>query len=186
MMTRVRLAIGTAVEPAGGFNADRRAAVRALRDAVSQFDVGAAVSLTVEHRSGDAAHVRRGGEELPYAVSIAHGDGHAAAVVADAGARVGIDIERVGSVNPAEVRMFAAQVERVGEIDATTLWVLKEAAWKALKCARDTPFHSVQLEFSGHVLTAVRLADERWEARAHVWTPWARWVGAIVYMSRIQ
>lgn len=80
-------------------------------------------------------------------LSISHRDGHAVAVVAPRGVRVGVDLERSGSVPIATVRYFLTPAERTmaASMEPTVLWSLKEAAWKALGLGRSAPFTSVEL-----------------------------------------
>lgn len=93
--------------------------------------------------------------------SLTHRDGQAAAT-AHVQRRVGIDLERVGSVHPRHARYFLTQQERLDAVhDLTTLWCLKEAAWKALECEGTTPFTALELEFGRHGDLRAVLLDGR-------------------------
>jgi len=91
----------------------------------------------------------REGRERPCdaRLSISHRDGLAVAVVAPPGVRVGVDVERAGSVPLQAVRYFLTSVERemASWVDPTVLWSLKEAAWKALGLGRSVPFQAMEL-----------------------------------------
>lgn len=91
----------------------------------------------------------RYGRERPLdaRVSISHRHGLAVAVVAPAGVRVGVDLERSGSIPLQAIRYFLTSAEQAMAtyVDPTVLWSLKEAAWKALGLGRSIPFHAMQL-----------------------------------------
>ena len=109
---------------------------------------------------------------LPLTISIAHCDGVGIAAVAERGSFVGVDVERAGDVVPRDHRYFVARRERafVRRFGATLLWVLKEAAWKALGLALSTSFQSVQLDFDAthDDLSGVWVGNTRLDARARV------------------
>lgn len=91
---------------------------------------------------------RHGAERpLDARVSISHRDGLAVAVVAPAGVRVGVDLERSGSVPLQAIRYFLTPAEQrmAVYVDPTVLWSLKEAAWKALGLGPSVPFHAMAL-----------------------------------------
>ena len=109
---------------------------------------------------------------LPLTISIAHRDGVAIAVAADEMTRVGVDIERAGDIAPEQYRYFLTARERLSmeRFDATLVWVLKEAAWKALGLAPDVPFTDLQLEFAhdSGALQGVRIDSTWMPSRAYV------------------
>ncbi|HUF49315.1 MAG TPA: hypothetical protein VMN60_00690 [Longimicrobiales bacterium] len=176
------LALGTAVERTVVAGADRAAATRAVRRAVAQLDVDAALSLNLLHRAGAPPIAVAGSPDhvLEYALSVAHRDGHAVAVASRSDRHIGVDVERADTIGAAEVRMFASVAERAAGIDPTVLWLLKEAAWKALACPPNLPFHALQLELKDGALLAVNVSDRRLRARAHVWSPWLHWLASLV------
>ena len=121
---------------------------------------------------------------LPVSISIAHAAGHAVAVATGAGARVGVDLEREGSIREAFVRLFAGRDERSRSpfVDPTVRWVLKEAAWKAFGCAPDLPLSALALEFDARrALCAVAIAGTRHTAVARTSHPWPGFVAAVVH-----
>jgi len=109
---------------------------------------------------------------LPFSLSIAHRDGLAIAAAADSATLVGVDIERVDEIVPEHYRYFLAQRERssAARIDATLVWVLKEAAWKALGLGAALPFTALQLAFARDTgrLQGVWVESAWMAARAHV------------------
>lgn len=118
-------------------------------------------------------------------VSLTHRDGRGAAAVAPAGVRVGVDLERTGTVPLERERFFATVAERSAPRrprDGAVLWSLKEAAWKAFGCERSLPFGALELELDrlGRV-AAVRVEGRRHVASARVRRPWQGWVLALVW-----
>lgn len=109
---------------------------------------------------------------LPLTISIAHCDGVGIAAAADRDSLIGVDVERAGDVVPRDHRYFLAPRERafVRRFGATLLWVLKEAAWKALGVALSTSFQSLQLDFDAthDDLSGVWFENTRLAARARV------------------
>jgi 4'-phosphopantetheinyl transferase EntD len=143
----------------------------AVRRALDRLDADGA-HAAIERRTGRAPRVAQAPSALSGAVSISlsHTDGAVVAAAAT-GWDVGVDVEPADRVARGEVRYFLGGGERTGLAwhDATTLWCLKEAAWKALRCGPHVPFKAVQLRFdrSGRVV-AVVLAGQRMPARARV------------------
>ena len=118
-------------------------------------------------------------------LSFSHRERCAAAALAPG--PVGVDLECRETIARRHVRYFA----RRGELsawrgtDPTVLWVLKEAAWKALGLADNVPFKALRLEFgkSGRLI-AVRHARARYAARARIAYPWPGYVLAVVRLGR--
>lgn len=122
-------------------------------------------------------------ERLPIALSITHSAGRAVAAAAHRSTRVGVDVERCGAVRGDQLRYFLTPVERrAGEGHSpTTLWVLKEAAWKALGCDAQTPFGAVALCFDRRgCVTAVSGDGRRIDVRAMLLRPWPGFICAVI------
>lgn len=126
---------------------------------------GAAPRPSVRTRSG-------GWSPLPDRLTIAHRDGVALAAAFPSTASIGVDVERAGDLSPGELRYFLSEGERSRHhgIDATLLWVIKEAAWKALGLGPSTPLSSLQLAFRdhAHALAAVRHGARELRARSYL------------------
>lgn len=126
------------------FRAGRLAAKRAATALL-----GALPSRCLEIRSGgdtpptltvleDAGRHRA----VPVGLSISHRDDRAVAAAAPARLRVGVDLERSGSIPRSHARYFLAPSEMrfASDTDVTVLSSLKEATWKALRLGRGVPF----------------------------------------------
>lgn len=112
---------------------------------------------------------------LPLALSLAHRDGYAAAAVSRGANRIGVDLEAAGAVPCSYARYFLTQRERDITClrDPTEIWVLKEAAWKALGCDETVPFTALELQFDNQgAVTGVCLQGRTWPARAVISAPW--------------
>ena len=185
LLSGVRLAAAVAgASPCGSTTcsrpcSDRRAAARAAGTALEAL-TGTAAPVTLLHRPGAPAEAAG----VAATLSVAHVSGRAVAAAASPGRHVGVDLEREGRVETPEVRRFAHASEQAAVADPTTLWALKEAAWKALQCARDVPFHALRIEFdaAGEVC-AVVLRGVRRAARSRVWAPWCGWTAAVVEVA---
>jgi 4'-phosphopantetheinyl transferase EntD len=109
---------------------------------------------------------------LPDRLTIAHRDGFAFAAAFPSTASIGVDVERAGELSPWTLRYFLSEDERERHagIDATLLWVLKEAAWKALALPPSTALSALELVFQAGTaeLIAVRLGTCQLSARASV------------------
>ncbi|HKN69200.1 MAG TPA: hypothetical protein VJW73_23135 [Gemmatimonadaceae bacterium] len=109
---------------------------------------------------------------LPDRLTIAHRDGIAIAAAFPFGAAVGVDIERAGEVSALELGYIASEPERtrLRGIDPTLIWILKEAAWKALGLPSATPLSALQLLFGSgsDELVAVRHGTREQNARAAI------------------
>jgi 4'-phosphopantetheinyl transferase EntD len=129
--------------------------------------------------------VRDGGRRfLPSALSISHRDGRAVAVLAGPGARVGVDLERVGAIQTPSLRYFLTRPERcwAAACDPTVLWCLKEAAWKALGLGRSLPLKALQLAFDDQGrLHGVRVRGAFLPLHTRLTTPWPGFHAAIVW-----
>ena len=120
-------------------------------------------------------------------VSLAHAAGRAAAVASVGPGRVGIDLERAASIHPAHARYFLTRAERslVRRFGITTLWALKEAAWKALRLGDATVFSALELRANprrGGEITSLSLHGERQPARILVARPWPGFILAVVWV----
>jgi 4'-phosphopantetheinyl transferase EntD len=180
----------TAVWMGEARSADRRAGEIAARTAVASAAHVDAESLEIVRRPGRAPGVVRMGPDgrvrvLPVSVSVSHRLGRAVAVAIPGRVRLGIDLEWRGAVPLGLERLYLSAAERplLRRHDATTLWALKEAAWKALELDAAEPFHSLQLECDrGGGLRALLHGGGETEARAHLWSPWPRFVAALVWL----
>jgi hypothetical protein len=173
-----------------GLAGDRLAAARAAASAVARVSGCAENDVALSHRTGAAPipMLRHAGatEPLPCAVSIAHSAGHAVAA-ADTTGRVGVDLERAGTVSHSQLRLFASPCERALGIDPTTLWTLKEAAWKAFSCDDATPFQALTvaaLEAAPEPMYIVfGLRGDIVPGFARIWHPWPGWLAALVEVA---
>lgn len=132
------------------------------------------------------AHLRGVRPTARVLLSVAHAAGRAAAVASAGRGRVGIDLEREGSIHPSHARYFLTRAERslVRRFGITTLWVLKEAAWKALGLDDATPFTAVELcaDPQGEI-TALMLRRERRCVRVLVTQPWPEFILGVVWVE---
>jgi 4'-phosphopantetheinyl transferase len=102
---------------------------------------------------------------LSIAISIAHCHGVAIAAAFGLTARVGVDVEPVDAVGPDERRYFATPSET--GVDAAVVWVLKEAAWKALGIGSATPFTALELRFDPRTAQLREVCIDGVRRRAH-------------------
>ena len=159
----------------------RLAARRAL--AAMGVDSG---SFDVLRRPGAAPAVvagSGGGVRHELALSLTHRDGRGAAIVADAPAQIGIDLEREDAVTPEHARYFltASEQRALRTTSVATLWALKEAAWKALSLGDDVSFLGLELHVDIHgQVKAVSVHGTRFPATSHVERPWPGYVLATV------
>ena len=109
---------------------------------------------------------------LPDRLTVAHRDGVAIAAAFPSTASIGVDLERAAAVSRLELRYVTSESERsrLQGIDPTLVWILKEAAWKALGLDSALPPSSLQLVFRAgtNVLAAVRHGTRELEAQAKV------------------
>ena len=137
------LALVAGSDPRGGARVAARVAVACA--------VGLPLaSIGIQHRDGEAPEVSLPAGAEPFRVSVSHHGPHAVAAAVPARIHVGVDLEREGAVRPGSARHFLDRREheegRHGH-DLTSLWMLKEAAWKALGLDPATPFHALRLRF---------------------------------------
>lgn len=114
----------------------------------------------------------QGQRALPISISISHHDGRGLAAVADRATRVGVDIARIGEIEPEHARYFLAPAEwSVAErIGATAVWALKEAAWKALSLSPETPFSTLEVSIDANdKLCGLRLGGGSLRAFGYAW-----------------
>jgi 4'-phosphopantetheinyl transferase EntD len=151
-----------------GYRASRLAAKQALAAAAA--------------RAADTRPAR------PLSLTLSHSADRGAAVVAPHGVRVGVDLERCGSIPPAVERFFLTPRERdeLDAHDATSLWCLKEAAWKAFDCTPALPLHELELQFEAGAVVGVKVAGTVHAAGSSLFTPWRGWIGAVVWREPAQ
>ena len=125
---------------------------------------------------------------LSLSISLAHATGHAIAAATHHPARVGVDLERDGRIEPAHADYFLAPRERKQHsfLSLTALWALKESAWKALGCGDTTAFGDLELLFdAGGSVVAVRLGTMVIPATAELRRPWPGWVAAVLVLNGV-
>jgi 4'-phosphopantetheinyl transferase superfamily len=179
-----------AVALPGGSAADGRAGAIAGRVAAASAARVEAGMVEVVRRPNRAPAVLGLSDEgrvraLPVALTVSHRLGRAVAAAHPTGLAMGVDLERLGSVPAGLERLFLSATERalLARYDATTLWALKEAAWKALGLEAAAPFHSLTLVCdAGGALRGLRYAGGETDAAATVWQPWTRFVAALVWL----
>jgi 4'-phosphopantetheinyl transferase EntD len=165
-------------------DADHRASRLAARRAIRAL-VGPHASVAVERRPGRPP-VARVGDRQTVALSLAHRDGLAVAIAARAGARIGIDLERLDAVAPEHARYFLTARERRASrlLPFAVLWAIKEAAWKALALGDDVPLSTLELDVDDRgALRGVWLRGERRHAVATLMSPWPEYFVAAVWVG---
>lgn len=180
LATVAELETGRPVTDSAEYRASRLAARRAV-----QAMVPLARRIEIERRQGRAPLVvaSEGPHRQELTLSLTHCDGLAAAVVAAAPARIGIDLEREDAISPDHARYFLTTREQdaLGSHSLATLWALKEAAWKALSLNDDVAFHGLELHIDNRGdLRAVSARGSCFAARATLCTPWPGYVLATV------
>lgn len=160
--------------------AGRLAAERALHALT-----GSSVDAVIEPGSNGHMTAQVGGQ--PVQLCLAQQDGRAASVATQSSLGIGIDLVRVDSVQPAELRFFLTPRERGQRCayESSVLWALKEAAWKAMACPRGGPFQALELELDDQgCIAAVRYRGVRC-CRAGgliITPPWTDYRAAIVWL----
>jgi 4'-phosphopantetheinyl transferase EntD len=169
-------------------DAERRAARIAAHRAIRSI-AGDRGTIELRRRSNrpPLAWVRNGDTAYrTVALALTHRDGHAAAIAAAAGARVGIDLERIDTIDPARERFFLTARERraASGVAASVLWTLKEAVWKALELDPRVGFHELELDANdaGDVRGAV-CRGVSYRAASTIACPWAGYVMATVRLE---
>lgn len=180
LTTVAELETGRPVTDTAEYRASRLAARRAV-----QAMVPLARRVEIERRLGAAPLVVTGDGpgEQELALSLTHRDGLAAAMAATAPARIGIDLEREDAIAPDHARYFLTTHEQdaLGRLSLSTLWALKEAAWKALSLNDDVAFHDLELHVDSlGELRAVSARGSYFAARSTLATPWPGYVLATV------
>jgi hypothetical protein len=99
-----------------------------------------------------------------------------------------VDLERTSTVSAGSLRLFTSRTERALGIDPTTLWTVKEAAWKAFSCDDRTPFGAIAVAAFGATAETPAwivfdVGGEIVAASVHIWQPWRGWVAAAVEVS---
>ncbi len=118
-------------------------------------------------------------------LSISHKNGRALAAAARSHVSLGVDLECTSAIDPMHARYFLSPRERTARnaTALTTMWVLKEAAWKALRCSSDMPLTALELAFDDRGgVRGVILCGVPHRARARLWTPWPGYIAALVVM----
>ena len=133
-----------------------------------------------------AATFLRTAGHAPLSSSLSHRDGRGLAGVAPAGVRIGVDLEREGTVRAGEAAYFLTEREREAAqripADLTTFWVLKEASWKLLRLGPEVPFHALELFFDGHgELDSLAIGKRGRPVWASWWRPWRGYLAGVVW-----
>lgn len=171
-------------------DAERRVSRIAARRAIRRL-AGDDVTIEIRRRSERAptARVRNAESDVvSVAIALTHRDGRAAAIAAPAGTRIGIDFERLDAVRPEHQRYFLSADERRAALGThgTTLWALKEAAWKALQLDGSVGFKGLDLAMNSTAeLTAVSCDGRRYDAVSAVSVPWAGYVMVAVVLEEV-
>jgi len=152
-------------------NDARRQARVAARLAVAVAAGHPLPSVGVRHPVGGAPEVTLTAGAEPCRVSVSHSGQHAAAVAVAASVGIGVDLEPAGRVGCESARHFLdrrEQDEGQRAHDLTSLWALKEAAWKALLLDDSAPFHALRLRFGRDgVLCRLEIPSQGKAYRAH-------------------
>jgi 4'-phosphopantetheinyl transferase EntD len=165
-------------------DADHRASRLAARRAIRAL-AGPRTRIAVQRRPGRAPLARVDGRES-VALSLAHCDGRAVAIAACADTRVGVDLERLAAVPPEHARYFLTTRERrwATSYAPVVLWVIKEAAWKALALGDDVPLAALELDLDARgTLRGLWLRGEWRGATATLTSPWPGYLIAAVWVS---
>ncbi|MDQ6829534.1 MAG: 4'-phosphopantetheinyl transferase superfamily protein [Gemmatimonadota bacterium] len=168
---------------------DGAARAAAKRAVAALLGVGVDRVVLVPRRAGPPSPWVRDGAGRSHrakaAVSLSHRDGRAIAAASRSSIAIGVDLEPAETMDPAHARYFLSPRERADASapSLVTRWVIKEAAWKALRCARDTPLAALELIFdSAGELCATALRGVRRPARARLLEPWPGYIAAVVAM----
>lgn len=168
-------------------DADHGASRLAARRAVRAL-VGPEATVVVIRRPGRPP-LASVGDNHPVALSLAHRDGRAVAIAARQKCRVGIDLERFDGVAAEHARYFLTPREQraAATLTPTLLWVIKEAAWKALSLGDDVPLTALELDIDHHGrLRGLWLRGERRPAVATLMNPWPEYLVAAVWVGGVR
>jgi phosphopantetheinyl transferase (holo-ACP synthase) len=163
------------------WRAGRFAAKRAVALATGVRDLHA-IELRARHRAAPEVRVP-GLPAAPVSLSITHAAGRAAAVAVRGTAGIGIDLEFGERVPPGYARYFLKPSERAvaGWLGVTALWVIKEAAWKALRLSDAAPFAALEVHIGRDgKLRALSVSGERRPAWGGLSYPWPGALLAVV------
>jgi 4'-phosphopantetheinyl transferase EntD len=157
----------------GDWRAGRFAAKRAIAQVLGLTDLRA-----IELRAGRGVP-----PPAPVSLSIAHAAGRAAAVAVRGTAGVGVDLEFGAGVGERHARYFLKPSERAVArwLGFTALWVIKEAAWKALRLSDAAPFAALEVHIGRDgMLRALSVFGERRPAWGELSHPWPGALLAVV------
>ena len=173
-----------------GRRRDWLAGRRAAKKAVSKHCAVPSDQIRVVGQTNGAPLVvlrdRESWNPLPVSISISHHDGVGLAAVADSPTRVGVDLARLGEIDRDHHRYFLtpAELMLVDRIDATVLWALKEAAWKALALSPERTFTSLELVFDEtDEVRGIRLDGRFIAATARSWRFSRDLIGVAVHVG---
>ena len=169
--------------------AGRRAAAKAV---AKHYSLSPAEVRVVARRGGAPLALLRADDTswtpLPVSISVSHHDGCGLAAVADRPTQIGVDLARLGEIEPEHQRYFLAPSEwSVAErIGATQVWALKEAAWKALSLSPETPFSALELVLDDESkLRGLRLNGAWIPATGRTWRYSRSLIAAVVCVTRV-
>ena len=128
----------------------------------------------------------RGREASGMVVSSDRRDGHAVAVAAPEGMRVGVALEREGSVQLHAVRddLTTFELRLAAHMDPTILWSAKQAVCEALGLGDALPLHEIELspEPSGQLVGAW-VGDAFLPIHVRMSEPWAGFFMTTVWIT---
>ena len=179
-----RLALASS-PPAAPELRDRAAGALAARRALAALLGESESGIEISHHADGAPSC--GLDDV--ALSVAHRDGRGVAIAARGALRLGVDFERARSVSPDHARYFLSPRERETweGTDLTTLWAIKEAAWKALRCGHETPFRALTVDRGTRAGECVlRVGARRIPARFAVLRPRRGWIVAAVRATSLE
>jgi hypothetical protein len=177
--------------PAGTAGLDSAAGALAIRgavaDALGHDDVDRIVAdaqdeFTPRVEMSDVLGAR---QPVELTISLSTCDGRAAATAGPLSMRVGVELERLGSITPAYERFFLSRAERriVSTIGHTAFWALKGAAWKALRSGDQPPEGELELLFDANgQLRIASLGEETVSMRATLARPWPGYLIAVTWI----
>lgn len=168
---------------AGRFAAKRAAQADLHRSPCCRIEVvggsGEPPELRIRDGQGGSRPV---GREL----SISHRDGRGVAVTAPLGTRIGVDLERAGSVQLSTIHDLLTPFEReiAREVDPTVVWAVKEAAWKAVGLGTSLDFADMELRADRQGrLMGIELLGAFVPMHTRIAEPWPGFIVAKVWMT---